>query len=568
MKLRWLCILLLGLGVVFLLDSCSSSPTTGGWNGDSDGDVPLAEIVEEDRVPDRILDDTQDVAPESQTETEAENSVWCGDGICQMATGENCSNCAEDCGCTNCGETCENGACRFTACDHAECGSDGCGGTCGQCDGHGQCTEAGQCAYVPRCGDGACDADEDCRICPADCGDCCGNGLCEPEYEEDCANCSADCGCTGCGETCESAVCTFTACVDMECGDDGCSGSCGSCGLGHICQNGQCTMVSVTPGFVAIPAGAFWMGTPGGCPGPLGYPGSCAPELGHSSETLHYVQLTRPFEMQAHEVTQGQWKAVFGGWNPSGFWSCGDNCPVDGVSWPEVGAYACRLSEDADLPPCYSFSEVICEDGTHAGSSYANCLNDTQGGIRTAKVTVTSPDGNPYNCPGYRFPTEGEWEYAARAGSTTAFYPSSGNDGSITQTGTSPLDPNLDKIGWYGGNSYAEHSVSFDCSSWYTGATICGPQPVGGKAPNAWGLYDMSGNVMEWVWDSYLSSYPSGTMVSPNVDPLGADSSGERVIRGGSWGDVSQHCRVGRHTYTPGIRGYSLGARLARTLVP
>jgi formylglycine-generating enzyme required for sulfatase activity len=114
-----------------------------------------------------------------------------------------------------------------------------------------------------------------------------------------------------------------------------------------------------------------------------------------------------------------------------------------------------------------------------------------------------------FNASGYRLPTEAEWEYASRAGTTTAFY-----NGDITQTGSSPVDPNLDLIGWYNGNS---------------GSTT---HPVALKQPNAWYLYDTIGNVVEWCWDLYSLDLGS----SPVVDPAGPVGPGnQRIFRGGSW---------------------------------
>ncbi|MDR1947004.1 MAG: formylglycine-generating enzyme family protein [Desulfovibrio sp.] len=137
----------------------------------------------------------------------------------------------------------------------------------------------------------------------------------------------------------------------------------------------------------------------------------------------------------------------------------------------------------------------------------------------------------------YRLPTEAEWEYAAGAGNGVAC-----PDGD-------PARP--DRCAWYGGNSgYETH-------------------PVGEKEPNAWGLYDMQGNVWEWVQDWYAGNYYAG---SPSVDPPGPSSGTLRAKRGGSWSDTAEECRPARRSYdapddsacgSPGCRIGDLGFRLA-----
>ena len=136
----------------------------------------------------------------------------------------------------------------------------------------------------------------------------------------------------------------------------------------------------------------------------------------------------------------------------------------------------------------------------------------------------------------YSLPTEAQWEYVTRAWSTTAFY-----NGAITETG-SGYDPNLDAIGWYTYNSDSE------------------THPVAQKTPNAWGLYDMSGNVWEWCQDWFSESYYDS---SPSTDPAGPSSGSYRVLRGGCWSLPAQYCRTAiRYNSRPAIRDSCLGFRL------
>jgi formylglycine-generating enzyme required for sulfatase activity len=194
---------------------------------------------------------------------------------------------------------------------------------------------------------------------------------------------------------------------------------------------------------------------------------------------VHTVRVSKPFYLGIHEVTQGQWETIMGS-NPSTF--KGDaNRPVETISWEEVQKFIAKLS-------------------TREGSTK------------------------------YRLPTEAEWEYAARAGSTTTY--SFGDDSS-----------QLGQHAWFRGNA---------------GNTT---HPVGTLQPNAWGLYDMHGNVWEWVRDWY-GKYPA----EPVTDPPGPASGSGRVIRGGGWGGDARDCRSAyRYSNAPGYSVGYLGFRLLRT---
>ena len=133
----------------------------------------------------------------------------------------------------------------------------------------------------------------------------------------------------------------------------------------------------------------------------------------------------------------------------------------------------------------------------------------------------------------YSLPTEAQWEYAARAGTVSAFY-----NGDITQP--SGTDPNLEQIGWYDQNSGSK------------------THPVAQKLANSFGLYDMSGNVYEWCQD-WLGAYPDG----PVIDPMSEPTVTSRAIRGGSWYDESGDARFAFcSSYTPGSAGPDMGFRL------
>jgi formylglycine-generating enzyme required for sulfatase activity len=228
--------------------------------------------------------------------------------------------------------------------------------------------------------------------------------------------------------------------------------------------------------FILIPSGTFIMGSPPGEPDRA------------NEEIQHQVTISQPFYMQATEVTQGQWKRIMGS-NPSHFSSCGDDCPVEIVTWYDV-------------------------------QNFIRKLNNMEG---TNK---------------YRLPTEAEWEYAARAGTTTPFH--TGNCLSTDQA-----------------NYDGSHQLSGCPKSKYRQKTV----RVGSFTPNAWGLYDIHGNVWEWVQDRY-GTYPSGSV----TDPIGPSWGDFRVLRGGCWNSPAGPCRSASRGYgAPTGRFYDQGFRLVRT---
>ena len=235
------------------------------------------------------------------------------------------------------------------------------------------------------------------------------------------------------------------------------------------------------------------------------------------------VTISRSMMMMTTEVTQGLWKLVSGGANPSHFNNCDvsfpDECPVDNVSWFAATSFANALSVREGLLPCYEISDCP-EDDWKDGNVACN--------VSFALSTA------PLSCEGYRLPTEAEWEYAYRAGTTTDFYNGGAESG-------------LSDIGWYTGNA--------------NGTT----HRVAQKAPNDWGLYDMAGNVWEWVWDWY-GWYPAAA--TDYVGP-GRGFSDYRVSRGGSWSHGASYAAAGyRGGDDPSVQTRIDGFRLTRSLVP
>jgi len=252
-----------------------------------------------------------------------------------------------------------------------------------------------------------------------------------------------------------------------------------------------------------IPAGTFTMGSP-------------TNELGRDSdETQHQVTLTQDFYVGVFEVTQKQWERVMGAW-PSYFYNAAyrDARPVEKVSYDNIR-------------------------GSNAGSGWPlhNAVDAESflGQLRT-KTGLT-----------FDLPTEAQWEYACRAGTTTAL-----NSGKNLNNEVEC--PNMAEVGryWYnGGSGYSSG-----------GNTSVGTAKVGSYLPNAWGLYDMHGNVREWCLD-WLAIYSQ----EMQIDPKGAAGGSFRVFRGGCWNFDARICRSAfRSRYSPSYRYDNLGFRLVRAV--
>lgn len=206
------------------------------------------------------------------------------------------------------------------------------------------------------------------------------------------------------------------------------------------------------------------------------------------------------FYIDRYLVTQGDWVEVMES-NPSKF--NGDNLPVESVSWYDSIEYCNRRSIKEGLKPYYKIDKTQKDPNNKPDPKF--------GDLDTVKWTVTiDPEAN-----GYRLPTEAEWEYAAGGGQLSQSYTYSGSD-------------DIDEVAWYWRNSGDKELSGF----WNWPALQQNhnqSKPVGGKKPNELGLYDMSGNVREWVWDWY------GDLQTNVADPRGSESGYRRVWKGGGW---------------------------------
>ena len=239
---------------------------------------------------------------------------------------------------------------------------------------------------------------------------------------------------------------------------------------------------------IQIEGGTFMMGSPAN-----------EPERNAADESPQHRVTVSSFMISKYPVTQAEYEAIMK-INPSQ--NKGADLPVDSVSWNNAVDYCNRRSIAEELTPVY---------------------------VINGNNVTWNREAN-----GYRLPTEAEWEYACRAGTTTPFY-----------TGAK-----MDDAGWYRDNSATMVNNSWSRRTF----------PVGQKLPNDWGLYDMHGNVLEWCWD-WMSAYTP----EPKTDPIGPASGQRRIYRGGCFDVVASWCRsafrFGQHQ---NFRMFYIGFRAAR----
>lgn len=367
-----------------------------------------------------------------------------------------------------------------------------------------------------------------------------------------------DAGCTPSVEACNGL-------------DDDCDGAVDE-GQGGVCCHADdptppcngCPTGSRRPcaGWVCIPPGAFVMG-----------------EEGNDQAMPHSVEISQPFWMMATEVTRADWLAVaqvtdphppgdpayFINQSPTCSGEAELRCPVERVSWLDAVWHAMARGARDGLGVCYQRDGFMtCTGSPHGGCAptevapdvlIPECDATTDGQVCPPKA-VAGWSTVELRCPGYRLPTEAEWAYAHRAGSTT------------TYIGGDHVNDLL-AAGWFERNS-AETPQQVAITKRLPPP---GDPPTPDEVPpNRWGLHDTHGNVAEWVQDVRLPfCNVEGACDAPRVDPVVHDEDAElsRVIRGCAWSDDAQVCRSGgREGRRVDERSHRVGFRLVRPMIP
>lgn len=261
--------------------------------------------------------------------------------------------------------------------------------------------------------------------------------------------------------------------------------------------------------YVYVAPGIFMMGSP-------------STELGRiDDEAQHCVTLTHGVYVQETEVTNSQftsaaqWAFDHGLVTVAGTAYLVDNLDGSNRRLAYLGTSRYEIAFNNGVFSCVNPDFPVKFVTWYGAAAYCDWLSQRQGIPRAYDhATWQCHGGNPYTASGYRLPTEAEWEFACRSGTTTAFA-----SGPITYTTCSPIDPNLVQVAWYCNNA----------GSW--------SHPAAQKQPNSWGLFDMHGNVSEWCNDIY------GAYGGAATDPTGLATGYYRVVRGGSWSSQARYCR-------------------------